>query len=178
MAALPYEKTIEGDRICLKKLGSGNATRDYCSWLNDPEVTLHLVTKKATIESVKDYIKKKNADPNCAFFGIFHKESGRHIGNIKLEPIDFGKKTGILGIMIGDKDYWGAGIGVEAITLLTEWAFDYLGLESIEAGVLSGNKRSKRAFEKAGFRVDRVEEKSMENKGKMEDKIIMKASNG
>ena len=86
---------IGGDRIFLKKLSQKNATEEYCSWLNDPEVNQYLETRRATVAELKKYIKEKNKNSNCLFLGIFYKANNRHIGNIKLEPTDFKQKKGV-----------------------------------------------------------------------------------
>lgn len=174
---IPLDIHLEGETIDLRRLTEANATQEYCGWLNDREVNAYLVTKKTTIAELKDYIREKNKSQNCVFLGIFYKKNGSHIGNIKLEPIEFDKKTAILGIMIGNKEYWGRGIGSEAIKLLVGWAFNCLKLKKIEAGVLPANSASLKAFQKAGFSIERVEKKSIENEGRMEDKIIMGIEN-
>jgi len=163
---------IEGKRIYLRKLDEKDATQKYCSWLNDPEVNKYLETREATIEELRQYIKDKNKNPNCLFLGIF-KENKKHIGNIKLEPIDFENKKATLGILIGDKEYWGKGIGTEAVKLLVNWSFDNLGLEEVNLGVISENKAAINVYTKAGFRIDRIEKRSIEHKGEFHDNVIM-----
>jgi len=158
---------IEGKTIYLKTLDQNNATEEYCSWLNDSEVNQYLETKKATIDQLKSYIEKNNENQSCLFFGIFFKENQKHIGNIKLEPIDFEKHKATIGILIGDKDYWGRGIGTEAITLLVDYGFNNLKLEEIDLGVISENKAAIRVYEKVGFKI----------KEKFPDKILMSIKN-
>ena len=149
---------IEGNRIYLRKLNEDDATQRYCDWLNDPEVNKYIETKRTSISELKQYIEKKNENPNCLFLGIFLKNNNRHIGNIKLEPIDFKKRNATLGILIGDKDYWGMGIGTEATKLLVDYAFKNLNLKEINLGVISENKAAIRAYKKVGFQVDKIKD--------------------
>ena len=142
---------IEGRRIYLKVLDEKDATEEYCDWLNDPGVNKYLETKEATIGELRRYIKDKNNDPNVLFLGIFLKKDGGHIGNIKLEPIDFNDKKATLGILIGNKEYWRKGLGTEATKLLVEYAFNTLDLIDVSLGVISENKAAIRVYEKAGF---------------------------
>jgi ribosomal-protein-alanine N-acetyltransferase len=142
---------IEGKSIYLRALEESDATDEYASWLNDPEVTKYMDSSGGTRESIRDYIARKSASENSAFFSIFLTSSNRHIGNAKLEPIDLAKKAAVIGIMIGDRSQWGRGIGAEAISLVCAWAFEKLGLETVEAGVLPENIASIKAFQKAGF---------------------------
>ncbi len=151
---------IEGDRIYLKKLREDNATQEYCDWLNDSEVNIYLETKRATIEELKRYIRERENNKNCLFLGIFLKENNKHVGNIKLEPIDLSCKKTTLGILIGDKNYWGRGIGTEATKLVVNHAFNTLGLNDVNLGVISKNKSAIRVYEKVGFEVDKIEKKS------------------
>lgn len=80
---------IEGERIFLRILTEKDASDKYCSWINDLEVNKYLESKKATVRDLIEYIRVRFNDPNCLFFGIFIKSNNKHIGNIKLEPIDF-----------------------------------------------------------------------------------------
>jgi RimJ/RimL family protein N-acetyltransferase len=163
---------IEGNRIYLRNLAETDATQEYCDWLNDPEVNRYLETKKASVEELKQYIIDKNNSQNCLFLGIFLKD-GKHIGNLKLEPIDFKNEKGTLGILIGDKEYWGKGLGTEAVKLLVSWAFNNLKLEEVNLGVISENKAAIRVYEKAGFLIDKIEKKSIKHGNKLNDKIVM-----
>lgn len=154
-------KKLEGRKIYLKTLLAKNATKEYCNWLNDPEVNQYLETKKATIAELKKYIEKKNRNPNCLFLGIFFKENQKHIGNIKLEPINFKERKATIGILIGDKNYWGKGIGTEAIKLFVNYAFQKLNLKEIKLGVILENKPAVALYKKVGFKVNRIEKKSL-----------------
>ena len=57
-------------------------------------------------------------------------------------------------LMIGEKAYWGQGIGTETIRLLTEFGFVDLLVNVIHnAHIADYNERSRRAFERVGYRV-------------------------
>jgi len=167
-------KKVEGERIYLRLLRESDATQEYCNWLNDPEVNKYLETREATIEDVKKYIKERIDSANCFFMGIFDKKNDKHIGNIKLEPIDWDKKSGITGILIGDKDYWGKGIGTEATKLMVDYGFNELGLKEIELGVISENKAAIKVYENVGFVVDHIEKKAKKHGDIFYDMIVMK----
>jgi len=148
---------ILGERIYLRVLQEEDASEEYCSWLNDPTVNQFLDTRKATINELKKYIKEKKENKNCLFLGIFIKNSNKHIGNIKLEPIDFEKKKAILGILIGDKNFWGQGICTESVKLVVNYSFEHLHLNKIELGVLIENKAAIQCYLKAGLKIDKTE---------------------
>ena len=167
------KERIIGKRIYLRKLTSKDASQEYCEWLNDPEVNRYLETRKATIQELKDYIKKKNHSKKCLFLGIFDKKKKKHIGNLKLEPIDTKKKRATFSIMIGDKNYWGAGYGTEATKLIVDYAFNNMNLEYVNLGVISKNIIAIRVYEKVGFKIKKIEKKKMKHGKKLYDKVIM-----
>mgnify|MGYP001560830380 CR=1 FL=1 len=168
-----YLTIVDGDRVYLKTMNKENATQDYCDWLNDPEVNKYLETRKATTRDLRDYIKSKLESDNCIFFGIFFKENNKHIGTVKLEPIEWEKKEATFGIMIGDKNYWRMGLGAEATKLTIKFAFEQLFLNEIDLGVISENKPAIRAYKKAGFKVTGIKKKAINHDGKLFDDIIM-----
>lgn len=164
---------IEGERIYLRNLRIKDADEEYCRWLNDPKVNKYLETRNATIDDLKKYIKEKNKSDKCLFLGVFDNKTAKHIGNIKLEPIDFKGKKATFSIMIGDKNYWNKGIGTEATKLFVDYAFNGLNLKKINLGVISENKAAISVYKKAGFKVKRIEKKKLKHGSKFYDKVVM-----
>ena len=156
LSELSIVEKIKGQTIYLRELTESDATTEYCAWLNDPLVNRYLATRQADIVGLKRYIKKQQADINSFFVGIFSQIDDQHIGNMKLEPIDWNKKTAVFGLLIGNKNYWGKGVGTEATKLLIDHAFTKMGLEKITLGVMADNKAAIRVYEKIGFKIDKV----------------------
>ena len=150
---------IEDKRIYLKTLTEENASEKYCSWINDPSVHEYLESKKKTVEELKQYIKLRYNDPNCLFLGIFLKSNSSHIGNIKLEPIDFKNKEATLGILIGDKKFWNQGFATEALKLVVDYAFKELKLDEVNLGVYKENIGAIKVYKKTGFKIYDEDEK-------------------
>jgi len=144
---------IIGDRIYLRELDKEDATPRYCSWINDKKVNKYLESKKTSLAQLKSYIKAKKESDNCIFFGIFLKENDRHIGNIKLEPISKEKKQATMGMMIGDKNYWGKGLATAALSNLVDWTFENLDIDTIDLGVVRENVGAVKVYKKVGFKV-------------------------
>lgn len=145
-------ETLTGARIYVRKMSERDATGEYASWLNDPEVNRYLETKSATIAELKKYIAGKNAQKDTELYGIFLCDGDRHIGTVKLEPIDFVTKRATVGIMIGDKREWGKGLAGEAIQLLIDYCFTKLKMKELIMGVLAQNAAAIRAYKKVGFK--------------------------
>jgi RimJ/RimL family protein N-acetyltransferase len=141
--------------IALFPLLPEHASGDYVAWLNNPAINRYLETRFDThdVESVRDYIAGCNDQPGTLLLGIARQPDGRHVGNIKLE-ITRGHGLAEVGILIGDVDVHGKGIGSEAIRLVAGIARDELGLRKLSAGCYASNRGSERAFVKAGFAVE------------------------
>ncbi|PWJ85411.1 ribosomal-protein-alanine N-acetyltransferase [Pseudaminobacter salicylatoxidans] len=91
------------------------------------------------------------ANGNAAAFFIFDNETNRLVGGITLGNIRHGvAQTGQVGYWIGAR-YAGQGLMLDAVLLLSNFAFDTLRLHRIEAACIPSNKRSIRVLEKAGF---------------------------
>ncbi len=170
---MPEIKKIAGGRIYLRELTLDDVSEEYCQWLNDPTVNKYLETRKCTMGELREFVQKQIDDPNSVFLGVFDRENDKHIGNVKLEPIDWQKKKAIFGILIGRKEYWGKGIGTEATKLTLDFAFGQLGLSEIELGVIGENKPARGVFEASGFKVKEIKEKFVNHEGVLYDKVVM-----
>ncbi len=146
--------SIISERLLYRNLTGDDVTERYCNWLNDPEVNRFLETRFSlqTLESCRKFVLKANDDPCSHLFGIFKKDE--HVGNVKLGFINEKHKVGQLSLLIGKKTLWGRGYATEAIRAITQWGFDTLELERIEAGCYDTNLGSLRAFLKAGYSVE------------------------
>ena len=118
-------------------------------------------------------MREKLSDPSCIFLGIFDKNSDKHIGNVKLEPVDHENKETCLGILIGDKSYWGRGICTEVVKMLIEYSFKVLKLDYVFLGVLPGNKAAIKCYEKAGMKIERIDKAAKQYDGVIYDSVIM-----
>jgi [ribosomal protein S5]-alanine N-acetyltransferase len=164
---------IVGEKIYLKPLTMEDVTERYCGWLNDPEINKYLETRSSTLHKLQEYVKEKINNPNILFCGIFDKDTDVHIGNVKLEPLDWANKKTVFGIMIGDHNYWGKGLGTEATRLISDYALRELGLEEVELGVITDNIKACKAYERAGFKQIKFSPKSINHDGVLYDQITM-----
>ncbi len=164
---------IYKERIYLRPLTTEDVTEKYLSWLNDSETNKFLETRKETMEGLKSYVAERINRKDVFFAGVFDKETNEHIGNIKLEPIDWIKKRAVFGILIGNKNFRGKGIGTEATKLTVKIAFEIFELDKVELGVISDNIAATKAYEKAGFKVREVKKGAINHEGVLYDEIIM-----
>ena len=88
-------------------------------------------------------------DDNMAPFAIEADE--KYIGNCLLMNLKSRNRNSELGIVIGDRAYWGRGYGRDAVKLLLNYGFHYIGLHRIEAFPNERNLRSIGCLKACGF---------------------------
>jgi ribosomal-protein-alanine N-acetyltransferase len=170
---LPHISVNKSDSLFV--LTPEHVTDSYVSWLNAPEINRYLESRFVThtVESTRAFVASVLASPNSLFLGIKSHQLGRHVGNIKLGPIDPHHETGDIGILIGDKAAWGKGIATSAIEAISEIARNRLMLRKLTAGCYASNAGSRRAFEKSGFVVEGVRPAQFLMDGVPEDLVLM-----
>jgi len=146
---------ITGDkvRLCPKRLG--DAARDY-AWRTDPELARLDASSPLTIKFIQ-YLAKYA----CQLGRSWRKRNqfaidtldGEHIGNCAYYSLNDEGSEAEIGIMIGNRSYWDAGYGTDALTALTDHIFRDTKLERIFLKTLHYNKRALRCFAKCGFTV-------------------------
>lgn len=144
---------LESENIYLREVRPSDVNENYYRWMNDPDITKYLESRfhPNSMEKLREYVKNRNCDNENIFFAILLKDGNRHIGNVKLGPINIFHRFADVGILIGEKDCWGRGYGTETIRLIAKYAFNVLNLNKLVAGCYSLNKGSIKAFKKAGF---------------------------
>lgn len=140
-------------RVALRPLTVEDVGPHYVGWLADPEVNRYLESRFAeqTPAVVRAFVEQNTSRDDVLFLAIVDRESGRHIGNVKVGPVHPHHGTADLGILIGEKGYWGKGYATEAIRLATTLAFERPQIRKLTASCYGDNVGSARAFERAGW---------------------------
>src|SRR3954468_24973407 len=112
---------LQTPRLQLRSLTAEDATQRYLGWLTDPEVNRYLEARFAehSLESLRQFIEACNSGVAELLLGICLAD-GRHIGNIKLGPVNPHHKNAAIGLLIGERDCWGLGYASEAIGCVTD----------------------------------------------------------
>jgi ribosomal-protein-alanine N-acetyltransferase len=147
---------LRGVKVYLRPLERADLNETYLGWLNDQEVTRYLETGTfpTTYEDLENFYQRVTGSTSDAIFAIADKKSHKHIGNVKLGPIHWVHRRAMLGIMIGDKTFWGKGIGEETTRLIVEYGFARLNLHRITLGVFEEHESAIRCYQNVGFKVE------------------------
>ena len=167
---------IIGDKVWLQCLEESDVEGPYLDWLNDEEVTRYLTGVRhspVTKDYLLDYIQSMAQSNKDILFAIHDAESKEFIGTSHFGPIDWLNRSAAIGILIGNKRYWGKGYGTEAIRLVLDYAFKSLNLQKITAGIVAIHQPSIKAFKKAGFENESQAKGHLFLDGKYYDYIYM-----
>ena len=166
---------LQGDKVYLRGLNKKDFHGPYFDWLNDPKVTRYLQSGlfPNSKEKMRDNYKQYVSGNGQLFLAIIDKKNKKHIGNIKLGPINWVHRFSEFGILIGEKKYWGKGFGYEATRLLLDHAFDKLNIHRIRLGVVDENKSAIRSYLKLGFKIEGKAREQFFIDGKYRDVIYM-----
>jgi len=166
--------TLRGERVDLRILLPEDVTEAYSLWLSNPLVHKYLHSRATSVPELKKYVQERFESETALFFGIFGRSAQKHIGNIKLEPIDFDCRVATMGLLIGDSEYWGKGFGTESLKLVTDFAFKDLGMKAVELGVSKENTAAVRVYEKCGYEVYETAKDRVDPDGLLYDELHMR----
>jgi len=162
---------LQTENYVLRPLVETDATERYLNWLKDPEIsrTLDVDGEAQTIDTIKSYIASHDNEASF-LFGIFTKD-GLHIGTHSFRFIK-AHKIATVGVMIGDKEYWGKRVPLETRARILDFAFNDLACLKVEAGCYSINLPAIYNFKKQKWANEGVRKSNRLIDGKSVDMIL------
>jgi diamine N-acetyltransferase len=137
--------------VYLRPLVVEDANISYI-WRKDPNIwvyTEHKFNPNISQQEEAERLLHKLSLPNDVRFAICLKDTNQYIGNVKL--IDGDNHKGTFYIFIGEKQFWGKGIGLEASKLILQYAFIDMKLNSVYLFVHENNLAAISISNKLGF---------------------------
>ena len=146
---------LDGKEYQLIPMSVEHVTEEYIGWLNDPEVNkfLEVRRQKQTRNAAVRYVSEFYQQEEKYLWGIFPK-SKPMIGTINLHTVDRFNCACELGLMIGNKSYWGTSASKESMMLVVEFAFKHLGLNRVAGGTHSTNVGMNFTYKTLGFALE------------------------
>ena len=146
---------IKTERCFLKELNENDDLKRYLYWMQTPSNNPFIKSSNVnySLLQLKDFIIECNKQNNVVLLGIYTNEKSLHIGNIKFDEIDFVKKTAMLGILIGDKDFRGKGIAREVILNSILWLTNKYKIDTVKLGVNFNNLEALNLYQSMGFEI-------------------------
>ena len=145
---------LRGAKVILREKRIEDAEKDY-RWRSDPEIA-RLDAAYPLSMSYERYLKLfqdqlRYPTPGSHHFGT-DAIDGTYIGNCMYYDLDSVRLEAELGIVIGDRDYWGNSYGYDAVTTLLNYMFTEINLNRVYLHTLDWNERAQRSFSKSGFK--------------------------
>lgn len=143
---------LESERLVLYPLGLNHHSENYVNWMNDSLVNKYLESGgDYTLDKLYVFLKDVEIS-NILFWGIHLKSSNKHIGNIKIDPVNMKHRYAEYGILMGDTIEWGKGYAKEASFTVINYCFsETVGLRKVNLGVHSKNISAIELYKKIGF---------------------------
>ncbi|EAU33614.1 predicted protein [Aspergillus terreus NIH2624] len=112
---------------CLLRPHCESDAEDVSREANNPRIAKWMTNRfphPYRVDDAKKWMASIKSQPEVNAFVICRKDDNRAIGGIGLENrTDVNYRTMVLGYWLGE-DHWGQGIVTEAVTALSQWAFE------------------------------------------------------
>ena len=148
----------------------------FLKWFNDPEVVQYLamylpMTEMAEEKYIEELGTAKARSHAQFIIEVKVGASTKLIGTCGLEGINSKDNHATFGIVIGEKDCWSKGYGLEAAGLIINYGFQQLNLHRIYSNAVAFNERSIKFHKKVGFREEGRLRQAMFKNGQYHDLV-------
>lgn len=176
MSDRPKSALLIGKQCYLRPLERADLSGNWRYWFSDTEVTRFMFRGVFPIsieESTAFYEQLASEQQNDLVLAVIARDGDVHVGNVGLHRIDWINRSAEFGIVIGERDHQGKGIGTEATRLIVEHGFERLNLHRIWLGVFADHVSAIRMYARIGFREEGRLLEAILRDGKAHDQLIM-----
>jgi ribosomal-protein-alanine N-acetyltransferase len=149
-------KEYKGERLYLKEISISDIDDTVMAWFDDDELMKFYTSSKNKItkEKLLSSIEEGKKAGNLYTYGIYINDIHKLIGTIKIGPIHLIHRTSDLVALIGDRNYLGKGLSVDAIGLGNQLAFEKFNIRKLYGGMYESNIASIKAYTRAGWLIE------------------------
>jgi ribosomal-protein-alanine N-acetyltransferase len=139
-------------RFSIRTLRPSDVGASYAEWFDDSVVQEFIAWRPANdaIKELRDFVAGHVERGDSLLLGVFAGD-GRHVANLKYEPIDLMRRTAVLGVLVGDVEWRGRGLFGEVFAATAEMLRDRFGITTVRLGVDGENAAALAAYVRAGF---------------------------
>ncbi|SNS61861.1 Protein N-acetyltransferase, RimJ/RimL family [Noviherbaspirillum humi] len=144
-------------------------------WANDPELWASLVGWHFPYSagSAENWVRNYDGRSIDSISLCIEDEELGLIGTASLKPINWKDRNAFYGIMLGDPNTRGRGLGKDAAMAIMRYAFDELDLVRLDTEIVGSNKVSLEFHVQAlGWKIEGVKKDWFYRDGKRHDKVI------
>lgn len=162
---------IKTENFLIKSLKSNDLSDDYFLWLKDKDVTRHLFIAETDVseKQARLYVDSHDGE-NDFFFGILD-HSEKLIGTHSVKTCKAHRRSS-MGVMIGDKSYWGKQVVLEVRSAILDFIFFKKECEKAEAGCYKSNLPAIYNFQRLGWHLEGVRREHRVKSDTREDLLL------
>jgi len=170
---------LVGKRISLHGLRPEDLTVNspYYGWLED--LSLDQYTERSYFPNsesrMKAYYDVSTKNQSLILLGIFDNDSGKHIGNITFQDINWLNRRAFIAYLLGDDSFSGKGIVTEAVLMMMYYGFNRLNFNRIYGGVTALHAASMKVCEKVGLKEEGRMRQHFFRNGEFSDSLVVGA---
>lgn len=167
------------NRVYLRELTEEDVNINYLEGFSNEDVIefLEVDGKSLTKEKVIEYFKNGRENKSFFMYAVCLSDNGKHIGNLKIGPIDYKHSTSDLVTVIWDRTQWGKSLATDAIKEGNKIAFEIYNIRKLTGGIYESNVGSIKAYTKAGWIIEGKLFNHYIVKGKFEDRVLVSCFN-
>lgn len=166
---------IRGKKTRLRALEKNDLAKVW-EWMNDEEV-MWFWAEPGNTQSLAEieqwFARQQEVAGRRSKQFIIENEEGIPIGRIFYEHLSTKHQNTEVGILVGEKEYWGKGYGTDAMIAFLDYLFNELGLHRVYLYLQSYNTRALKCYEKCGFTQEGILRQNSFTRGKYYDDLVM-----
>ncbi len=132
--------------------------RSIAAWCHDRAVTEHLLRGTFPLYeplALRDFRAMAESEHDVEL-AVMALEPETFVGVAGLHSIHWIARSAEFRILLGERAFWGRGIGTEVAQLVSAYGFELLNLHKVWLGVNDDNLGARRSYDKAGFTAEGV----------------------
>lgn len=147
----------------------------YYAYRNDWEVVSSLggFSKGYSTRDLQDWVEYHRKQQNEIIWTIAEKSSDNCLGHVGLYNIEHRVRNAEFAILLGDKKWWGRGLGKEITYRVIDYGFKQLNLNKVYLTVLANNERAIDLYRKLGLTTDGTLRADQFRDGQYLDSLLM-----
>jgi len=144
---------LETPNLRLLPFSDIHLTNTYIGWLGDGEVTRYSEQRHRTHDRASCQAFVASFAGSASILWAIETRDGRHIGNIHAD-VDAPNAVADVAIMLGEREIWGRGLGLEAWRAVLDHLLGAGGMCKVTAGCMAVNEPMLALMEKSGMTIE------------------------
>ena len=171
---------LKGQKITLRPFNK-NDMQKTLKWRNDLEISDLVMSHPFPVseDAEKSWFEQNLTDKSnrSIYFAIDENQSGILVGYTVINNINWISRVCEFGILIGESEMRGKGLGEDVLRIIFEYTFEILNLRKIILMVTSSNLPAIKLYERMGFNSEGILKEHTHVRGEYVDVLVMSKFN-